>query len=123
MIIICRLFEQKTEWINFLVSGCLVLTQIEYEERHNKIEHHIYWKVCKHYGILNCEEWYNHQLEPVAEAKTGTILEDFSIQTDRKIKNNRSDIVVKDYKRKKTYLLIDMAVPTDNYISVIENDK
>ena len=44
-----------------------------------------------------------------------------AIQTDRKIKNNRPDLVVKDYKRK-TCLLIDISVPTDN-LSVKEYDE
>ena len=44
-----------------------------------------------------------------------------AIQTDRKIKRNRPDLVVKDYKRK-TCLLIDMSVPTDN-LSVKEYDE
>ena len=44
--------------------------------------------------------------------KRATILLD-AIQTDRKIKNNRPGIFVKDYKRK-TCFLIDMSVPTDN---------
>ena len=41
-----------------------------------------------------------------------TILSDFPIQTDEKIKSNRLDIVVKDYK-KKAFFLIDIAIPTD----------
>ena len=41
---------------------------------------------------------------------------------DLKIKSNRPDIVVKDYKRK-TYIQIDMSVPTDNNISVKEYHK
>ena len=46
----------------------------------------------------------------------------FSIQTDRKIKSNRPGIVVKEYKRK-TCALIDIALLTDNNISVIEFNK
>ena len=39
-----------------------------------------------------------------------------------KIKTNRQDIVIKDYKRK-IYLLIDMSVSTDNKISVKEYNE
>ena len=35
------------------------------------------------------------------EAERAIILREFAIQTDRKIKRNRPDIVVKDYKREK----------------------
>ena len=40
-----------------------------------------------------------------------------AIQTDRKIKSNRPDI------KRKTCLLIDMAIPTDNNITVKEYKK
>ena len=67
---------------------------------------------------MDCEKWYNHQ----PEAKEATIPEDFSIQTDWKIKSHRLDIVFKDYKSK-TCLLIDISVSTDNNRSVIEYNK
>ena len=41
---------------------------------------------------------------------------DFAIQTDSKIKSNRPNIVVKDYKSK-TCPLINMTAPTDSIIS------
>ena len=69
-----------------------------------KCIHDIHWKVCKYYGILDCKKEYKHQPEWIAEAKEATILWDFTIQTDRKIKNNRPDFVVKDFKRKKKNL-------------------
>ena len=47
------------------------------------------------------------------EAKGASIL--FALETDRKIKNNRPDIVVK---KRKTCLLIHKSVPKDNKISV-----
>ena len=48
-----------------------------------------------------------------------TIIRDFAIQTHRKTKINRRDIVVKDYQRK-ICLLIDISVLTDNNKSVKE---
>ena len=57
---------------------------------------------------MDREKGYKPQPEPITEAKeAATILWDFAIETDRKIKRNRPDLVVKDYKRK-TYFLIDM---------------
>ena len=60
--------------------GCPILTSIQYKDV--KIGHYIHWKVCEYYGILDCEKWYKLQLE----AKKTTILWNFAIQTDRKIK-------------------------------------
>ena len=51
-----------------------------------------------------------------------TILWDMSIQTDREIKANRSDIVIKS-KMEKSCLLIDMAIPTDRNTSVKVTEK
>ena len=68
---------------------------------------------------MDSEKCYKHQPEQITEA---TILCDFVIQTDRKMKSNRQDIVIEDYKNQ-TYLLIDMSVPTDNNLSVKEYDR
>ena len=51
-----------------------------------------------------------------------TILWDFTIHTDRSIKANRPDIIVKDCK-KKTCLWIYMTVPSDRYLSLKEHEK
>ena len=47
---------------------------------------------------------------------------DICIKTDRKIKSNRLNIVVKDYKRK-IWRFIDMSVPTYNNISMKDYNK
>ena len=57
------------------------------------------------------------QPESIAKAKGASILYDFVIQTDRKIKSNRPHIMVKDYKRKLGFL-IEMSERTDNNLSV-----
>ena len=53
----------------------------------------------KDYGTLWCEKWYKHHPVPKTEAKEVDILKDFAIQTDSKIKSNRPDIMIKDYKK------------------------
>ena len=90
------LVEQKTDRIDHLVYGWPILTPIEYKESLDEIGHCILWKVCKYSGTLDCGKCYKHQ----PEDKGATLLWKFAIQTDRKIKNNRPDIKVKDYKRK-----------------------
>ena len=49
----------------------------------------------------------------LTEAKSDSINWVFVLQTKRKLKSNKTDIAVKDYKKKKTYLGIDMPVPTE----------
>ena len=53
---------------------------------------------------MESEKGYKHQPEPITEAKEALILWNLAIQTDRKIKRNRPDIVVKHNKRKKKKL-------------------
>ena len=117
---IYRLCEQKTESIDRSVSDCPIFAPMENKERLDKTGHYIHGKVCKYYGLLGCEKWYKHQ--QITEAKWTTILWAFSIQTDWKIKSNRLNIEVKNYK-KKTCLLIDMSALTDDKISVQEYHK
>ena len=83
------------------MSGCSILTLTEYKERHDNIGNYIYWKICKNYEIPKSEKKNSiHQLESVTEAKEDTFLWDLAIQTDRKIKSNKPDQAVKNYKRK-----------------------
>ena len=51
-----------------------------------------------------------------------TILWDYSIQTDRKVKANKQHITVKD-KREKTCKLIDVKILADKNVSVVEFEK
>ena len=89
--------------LNQFVFSCPILMLIEYEEKHDKIRHHICWKICKYYEILESKKWHKHQPWPIPKAKGATILWDLVIQTDKEIKRNRPAIVVKDYKRKHAF--------------------
>ena len=71
---------------------------------------------------MEATNWYEHHPPAVVEHKNVTILWDFPINTDRTIKANRPDIVVKD-RTNRTCLLIDMSVPSDRNIAVKEFDK
>ena len=48
----------------------------------------------------------------MTENNAVTILWDMPVQTDKEIKANRPDIVMKD-KEKRTYLLNDMSIPNE----------
>ena len=62
------LWEEKTESIDHLVSTHLMLTPIEYKERHDKRRHCRYWKISEYYALLKSDKWYKHQPEPITEA-------------------------------------------------------
>ena len=78
--------------------------------------------IWKNYGILDYEKWHKHQPKPITESKEAYILWEDEILTDRETTSKRPDTVAKDFKRK-TCLLIDILIPTDNNISVKEYNK
>ena len=83
---------------------------------------YLHWQVCKYYKIKACDKWYEHETPPVIDSEHVTIMWDFSIQTDRTIKANRPDIVVRD-KKLQTVFIIDVAIPTDRNTSVKTFEK
>ena len=87
----------------------------QYPNRHNRVVLYLHWKICKHCGAQNAEN-YEHQPEAVTETDNVTILWDYIIQADRKIKANKPDITVKE-KREKTCKLIDLKIPAKKIVS------
>ena len=96
----CRLCTQYEESIDHLISGCPTLAPSECINRNSGVAKYLHWKICKYFGTQHAENWYEHQLEAVTETDNVTILWDYSIKTDRKIKANKSDITVKDKREK-----------------------
>ena len=92
----CRLSHEFDESIEHIISGCPVLAKKEYLERHDKALIYIHWKICKYYQIQVTSKWYEHKPSKVAEGKDVAMLWDMPINTDKEIKANRPDIVIKD---------------------------
>ena len=113
----CRYCKQQKETIDHLISGCSILATKEYLIRHDKVGKYIHWKLCKHYNIPTTTNWYEHETPPVMTNENATILWDFSIQTDKTIKANRPDIIIKD-KKEKTCLMLDVSIPSDKNTSL-----
>ena len=75
-----------------------------------------------HYDIKVQDKHYEHEPATVTENQTATILWDMPIQTDKEIKANRPDIVVKE-RKERTCLLIDMSIPTERNTSLETMEK
>ena len=118
----CRCCDKFDETVNHLVSGCPVLAPKEYTDRHDKVGQYIHWTISKHFHLPHADNRWEHHPESVVEGENVTVLLEFSIHTDRTIKANRPDIVIKD-KINKTCQIIDMAVPSYKNIFVKEFDK
>ena len=78
--------------------------------------------LCKHYEIPHTEKWYGYTLEPVVVGKNVTILWEFTVHTDRKIDASRPNIIIQ-YHEERTCIMMDMAVPSDQSISLKEFQK
>jgi len=118
----CRICNQYEETIDHIVSGCPTLARTEYVQRHDKAASYIHWKICKHFHLPAADKWYEHQPPTVTENDNITVLWDMPVNTDREIKANRPDIIVKN-KEEKTCLMIDMTVPSERNVTIKELEK
>jgi hypothetical protein len=119
---LCRLCHKNKESIDHILTGCEVLAPTSYLKRHNKAASYIHWSICKEHNITVADKWYEHDPPKVINDENITIMWDCTIHTDRQIKANRPDIVVKDLNSKTTQL-IDMSVPSDRNICLKNNEK
>ena len=115
----CKKFEEA---VVHLVSGCPIMTPNEYLQRHDRVGQYLHWKICQHYNEPYAKNWYEYKPQKAAEIESATILQGFSIHTDRTIRTNKPDITIKDYKEK-TYKIIDFTYPMDKNISAKEFEK
>ena len=118
----CRICSKQQETIDNLVCRCSELAKTKYTQIHNRTAAYIHWKICKHYNIKVTDKYYEHEPKTVTENNEATILWDMPIQTDREIKANRPDKIVKD-KKQRTFQLIEISVPTERNTSIKTTEK
>lgn len=118
----CRICGQFEETVFHIISGCPELAKTEYVFRHDKAATYLHWKICKAHQIKTNDKWYEHQPKTVTENDDVTILWDMPIHTDREIRANRPDIIIRN-KKDKTCLLLDMSIPCDLNTSIKVSEK
>jgi len=118
----CRLCRSHDETIHHVISGCPILAKKAYLERHNTVAAHLHWNICREYGIKVNDKWYKHNPDPVINTPDTTIIWDSQVTTDRTIKANKPDIIIKN-KKLKTCILIDVSIPSDYNITQKEAEK
>ena len=84
--------------------------------RHDKVAAIIHQELCKKYGVVVKEKWYDYKAEKVIETDEIKILWDMRIQTNKVIENARPDIVALNKITRKC-VLIDIAFPFDTRIN------
>ena len=114
---LCRLRNRYDESIGHILSGCPELAKTEYIRRYISAASYMHWKILNCYCINTTDTWYEHQPQTVTESEKVTILWDMQVHTDKTIKINKSDIIIKD-KLKRTCILIDLTVPSDQNTSL-----
>ena len=119
---LCRICGKFEETIGHIISGCPELAKTEYIHRHDRAASYLHWKICRHYHINTDDKYYEHKPATVTENDDVTILWDMPIHTDRTIKANRPDIVIKD-KAEDRCIIIDMSVPSEQNTSVKTTEK
>ena len=53
--------------MNHLISECSKMAQREYKRRHDWVGRRVHWDVCKKYGIVVNDKWYQHEPGSVIE--------------------------------------------------------
>ena len=81
----CRLYGDRDETINHIISECSKLAQKEYKARHDWVGKVIHREICKKFKSDHANKWYMYNPEPVLENDTHKLPWDFDIQTDHLI--------------------------------------
>ena len=121
---LCRLCHQYSESVSHLLSGCeILLGKHYYTDRHNMICKNIHYKLSKKYKLpIDASNYYKHNPPEIVENELARVLYDCNIPTDVHVAHNKPDIVVKDKRENKCYI-IEVGVPFDNNIAAYEREK
>ena len=119
----CRLYSDRDETINHIISKCSKLTQKEYKTRHDWVGKVIHRELCKKFKFDHTNKWYMHNPTFVLENDTHKLLWDFDIQTDHLISARRPDLIRINNKKKRTYKIVDFTVPADHRVKLKESEK
>ena len=120
----CRVCDQDTESVPHILAGCqTLLNRHLYTERHNTICKLIHFKLCQKYNIrTESNNYWKHNPPEIEENEEVLLLYDCTIPTDVHVTHNRPDIVVKDKREQRCYI-IEVGVPNDNNLVAYEREK
>ena len=90
----CKLFGDRDETINHIISECSKLAQNEYKAKHDWVGKVIHREMCKKFKFDHTNKWYMHNPASVQENDTQKLLWNFNIQTDHLIPARRPDFII-----------------------------
>ena len=108
-----RMCYKAEEHMKHTAVGCTTLGQSEYTNGHNKVAGYIHWAICKYMGSRISYNYYEHVPETAINVNGTTFMWDIPVFTDRTVLAYRPDTVLRDKKKGKTSLLIDIVTPDD----------
>ena len=95
----CRLFGDRDETINHIISECSKLSQKENKTRNNWVGKVIHWELCKKLKFDHTNKWYMRNPAAVLENDTHKLLWDFDIQMDHLISARRPALIINQQKK------------------------
>ena len=66
----CRLYRDRDETTNHIMSDYSKLAQKEYKTRHDWVGKVIHWEMCKKFKLDHTNKWDTYNLESVLENET-----------------------------------------------------
>ena len=101
----CRLWRDRDETINHIISECSKLAQKEYKARHNWVGTMIHWEMCRKFQFDHPNKWYMLNPAPLLENDSHKLLWYFGIQTDHLILARRPDLIIINKKKRESVKL------------------
>ena len=111
----CRLYGDRDETINDIISKCSKLAQKERKTRHAWVGKVIHWETSNKSKFDHTNKWYLHNPASVLENDTHKFLWDFDIQTDHLISIKRPDLIIINKKWEMVKLSILLSWLTTEY--------
>ena len=115
----CRLYGDRDETINQIISECSKLAQKEYKTGHDSVSKVIHWEMGKKFKFDHTDKWYMHNPTSVQENDTRELFWDFDIQTDHLVSPRRPDLVIIN-KKMRTCQVVDFAGPANHRVKLKE---
>ena len=112
----CRLYDNRDERINHIISECSKLAWKEYKTRHDCVQ------LCKKLKSGHTRKWYMRNADSHPENKMQKLLWCFEIQMDPLILVRRPDHIKID-KQERTCRILIFAVPADQRVKLKGSEK
>jgi hypothetical protein len=103
----CRLCQQFDETTDRTISACPILAKEQYTKRHDTVCAQLHFNICKETAVqLDKKRWYEHvpKSEETSQGGKVTTLWNQQVQTDRTVRNNKPDIIIRDNEKGNMYV-------------------